>query len=540
MGIELTSGFFNATLVDGIPDRTYTAEQVNDYFKGLISENGIFANVSSACQVVAGGGMSLIIKSGRGKVGSNWFEIPSDITVELSASDVILNRIDGIFISRDINERVVEVVVKEGTLATTPTQPTITRDDTVADICLAYITVNKNVSEITNSMIQDTRSNNVVCGWITGLINQMDTTTLFNQYQEAQDEFILEKTEQFNSWEEEQKTAFDTWFTNVKSEVMATNLYREYRGVYATVTENERTITIPTSINYKHNSTDILSVYVNGLLQAESKYAIDSTGTSITFTSSLATVGTVIQFVNKKCVEGTLDESTILRVEALENAMAGIEDFDYVATGADDNVTLSNMVRNFLDGVGMYADVADNANMTIKVNGVLGIGSLIDNVGFDFNSATESNRRVIVDFGNATIPEFAFTVSGAMAVFSSTSQVTIRNANVKAVASSGMTLYGFHGGKARDCKLYLDANNLSVTVYGGWACDEVNNCEITIVNATSSNTYGLYLCTKAITNTINQPVGTSIRANTGQLLLGNTVDISISVSGATDIGTIYV
>lgn len=169
--IELNSGFFNAIMVNDEPDRTYTAEQVNDYFKGLISDNGIFATVSDACQIVGSTGMKVIVKSGRGKVGNNWFEIDKDYTIDIPSSDVILNRIDRIVISRDNSTRLTHVKLLEGELSSTPTPPSLTRDETTYEICLANIIVNKNTTSITNSMIEDTRSNNDVCGWIVSLIN---------------------------------------------------------------------------------------------------------------------------------------------------------------------------------------------------------------------------------------------------------------------------------------------------------------------------------------------------------------------------------
>ena len=118
--ITLKSGFFNSTLIDGEPDRVYTAEQLNDYLKGLVSENGIYANISSDCQVVASDGMNVILKTGRGKVGSNWFEIDNDITIPISASDVVLNRIDSIVIQRNNSTRLTAIVLKVGQLSSNP------------------------------------------------------------------------------------------------------------------------------------------------------------------------------------------------------------------------------------------------------------------------------------------------------------------------------------------------------------------------------------------------------------------------------------
>lgn len=97
--LELKSGFYNAVMVDGEPDRTYNAEDVNEHLEGLVSDSGIYANISTACQVLQGTGMQVIVKAGRGKVNNHWFKVETDTTIDISTADVILNRIDRIAVS---------------------------------------------------------------------------------------------------------------------------------------------------------------------------------------------------------------------------------------------------------------------------------------------------------------------------------------------------------------------------------------------------------------------------------------------------------
>lgn len=528
--INLQSGFFNAVMVDGSPDRTYNADSVNKFFEGLVSENGIFETVSTACQVVESSGMNVVVKAGKGIVSSHWFYIVSDTSLSIANSDVILNRIDAIVVRMDLNTRTIVLTVKQGTLATNPVAPTLTRTDEVYEIALAYVTVNKNVTSINNSMITDTRSNNNLCGWIVGLIKQMDTTTLFNQYQSAQDNFINEQTEAFNTWFEENQTT-----------LKATSLYREYSTKYKTVLENESTFTIPTSIQYT-NGMDVLNIFINGFKIGEDEFSINTAGTQITLTYPLDRAGTEIEFVNKKCVEGTVAESTVSRVEELETKVNALTNLDYNCSGTDDNISISNIVKSFLNGTGDYSGVNEHASLYISVVGNLGITNLIDSsYVFDFNSSVSSNRKIYIDFSRATIPTLAFSAT-TLAVFSSIENVSILNANVQVTYSVSGTLYGFHGGKAKDCKLNIQGSTSTQAIYGGWACDEVNNCEIILSGVTdSSNKYGLYSCTKAITNTIEMSVGTSIRASGKQLLLGNFVNQSVSVdSTVTNIGTVTI
>lgn len=542
--VNLTCGFFNALLVDGVPDRAYNCTELNDHLAGLVSDSGIYATVSSACQVVAGNGMEVIVKTGRGKVDNHWFMVSSDTSVTISEADVILGRIDAVVVRMNATDRTISLAVVEGELATTPVKPTLTRNDDVYEIALCYVTVSKNITAITTTMIEDVRSNKADCGWIVGLIEEFDTTTLYNQYKEAQEEFINEKTAEFEAWAIQSSEAFNTWFNGNKETLQATNLYREYSATYKTVTANESTFDIPESIHYTNNGLDILNVLINGFKITDDKITVNTEGTQVTLSFVVDTIGTEIEFVNKKCVEGNVAESTVQRVEALEETVASLSGADeYACTGTDDNISLSDIVRAFLDGTGNYSGVADTASLNIKVVGTLGISTLIDGTTvFEFNSTVSSNRRVYVDFSNATIPALAFTAS-TLAVFSAVSNVHILNATVKANYSTAGTFYGFHGGNAKDCKLIINGSSTSSqTIYGGYACDEFNNNEVTLTGSTAeANKYGVYSCTKVLTNTINMSVGVSIRANGNQLLMGNIINTTVSKSGSVvELGTLTV
>ena len=538
MAIELASGFFNAIMQDGVPDRTYNCDDLNEFLKGLVSENGIYAEVSSACQVVASSGMNVVVKTGKGQIGFNWFEIESDTTLEIANSDVVLNRIDRVVIQRSLTNRNTVIYVKQGTLASNPTPPALTRNESVYEIALADILVSKNISAITTALITDQRSNNSVCGWIVGLIEQFDTTTLFNQYQTAQDNFINNQTQSFEDWYDTQTQNFNNWFNGIKEEVKATSLYREYRSLYATVNANEQDISIPSTILFDNNGLDVLEIIINGLVANDNQYSISDDGTSIHLTSPLSVIGTRVEFVNKKSVEGTVAESTVLRVEALEKKVNDNYNCCYDATGENDNVKLSNMVKDFLNGVGNYAGVQDTSCLYVKVCDVLGITSTIDGHVFDFNITATTNRRVIVDFASATIP--LINLSGNIAIMSCTDHISIKHANIKATKRSGQTMYGFYGGHYDDCHINIDCASSTGTCYGAWSCKDVSNSEINLTNV-SNTAYGIYECDKSLFNNISMSSGTSIRLRGKKLMMGNFVNKSIDVdSSVTNIGTITV
>lgn len=533
METNLKAGYFNALMTDNTPDRVYNAEDVNERFKGLVSETGVFATVSNACQVVPGtSGLKVIVKSGRGYVDNHYFEIESDTEITLTAADVILDRYDAIVIRKSSTNRNIILTVKEGTLATNPTYPTITRTNDITEIFLGYVRVSKNATSITAANITDTRPDNDVCGWITGLINQMDTTTLFNQYQAAQEDFINNQTTNFNDW-----------FDDIKDTVTATSLYREYQAVYRSNTIGQTTITIPTSINYVNNGLDVLNVFINGMrLLKDVEYTINSTGTAITLTTPLDVATQDVEFVNKKSVSGTAAESVVVQVEALEDKVDKLASCSYIATGSSDNIALSNIVKNFLNGTGDYSSAANNASMKISVSGSLGVDTLIENQTiFDFTRTTSSNRSVILDFGNATIniPGSPSTVQSIFVVINCGPGVTIENANIVINTYNANTIYGVHGGIVRNSKIKI-SNGTAGIIYGVWGADELSNSEVTIDGgtATGMSQYGAYGTDLVCFNRIyvTGKSNTSIYATAGRII-GNEYSGTLNIdSSAVNLG----
>lgn len=490
MEIELISGFENAVLVDGEPDRVYEAEDINNRYEGLVSSYGIYSNIDGACRVIASSGLKVIVKSGKGEVNNHWFKIEADTELELETADVILDRIDSIIVRRTNNDRNIVLTVKKGELATAPVAPAIERTEEVQEICLANVYITKNATSLSASKITDTRANNNVCGYIACLVDQLNTTELFEQYEDAQNKFINEQTKEFGDW-----------FVDIKDQVAATNLYREYQALYKNATVNEQEITIPTSINYVHNGLDVLNVHINGLrLIKDVDYTINATGTKITLTSPLNAISQDVLFINGKSVEGTIAESTITRVETLETKVADINNYEYEATGSADNIALGNKVVAFLDGTGDYSTVTDNASMYIKVNGVLGLDYSSDDALFNFQSSIASNRKVYVDFRNATIPYSKNISKTGYAIFYEGDNVTIIGANLRIDNITSTTLYGFHGGIIKECNITGTNNNMT-TFYGAWGCKEVSSNVFNVT--TNAANHSIYSCTRAMGNDYN-------------------------------------
>lgn len=183
-------GFFNS--VNG--DRVYNAEDLGRYLHGLIS-SGVYADSSDSLQVLAIGGRTIAVQPGRAMLDCHYMENDAPLTMTLP-SGANMGRIDVVVMRLNLTDRTCGIYIKQGSPGLTPVRPSLTRTDTVKEWMLASINVPGRSEAFTQSAVTDTRSDTTVCGWVTGVINQMDTTTLFLQMEKA----LQEKSATFDTW----------------------------------------------------------------------------------------------------------------------------------------------------------------------------------------------------------------------------------------------------------------------------------------------------------------------------------------------------
>lgn len=189
------SGFFNAVN----NDRVYNAEQMSNIFEGLITD-GVYASVGDKLAVSPSSGMAVQIGSGRGWFKKRWVDNSSPYQLTLEASDVTLNRYCAVCVRVDTTDAVRSAVpyLKYSDYATTPVKPTMTRTETVNEYCLAYVYIPAGSSAVTAANIEDTRGNNELCGWVTGLIEQLSTTTMFSQWEAIFNDWFISLGDKIN------------------------------------------------------------------------------------------------------------------------------------------------------------------------------------------------------------------------------------------------------------------------------------------------------------------------------------------------------
>lgn len=176
------SGFFNANLVNGEFDRVYLAEHFAKYFASFIG-NGIFGGKSNELMVTqpTNSGMKVEMLSGMGWINGYWYENTSNLSLDISVADGVLNRIDNIVIKFGNAERRIWAEVVRGTPASVAVAPEVRRDSDYFELKLAEVHVRAGVVNITQAEIVDTRLDSEVCGFVVGVIQQFDTTEFGKQ-----------------------------------------------------------------------------------------------------------------------------------------------------------------------------------------------------------------------------------------------------------------------------------------------------------------------------------------------------------------------
>ncbi|MGN7116029.1 hypothetical protein [Lysinibacillus odysseyi] len=192
-------------------DRRYKAEDFAQYFATFIG-NGIFVNPSDCLQIFAAGdSMRIIVRPGKAWINGRYLVNDEDYIYELNKADTTLNRIDRIVVRCDYIERKMSVSVKSGTLSASPVAPPLKRDADAYELALADIYVAKGALTLTQGAITDQRLNRALCGLMHGVVDQVDTTTIFNQYQSWFDNYSVTKAGEFLTWQTNVTTALEQW-----------------------------------------------------------------------------------------------------------------------------------------------------------------------------------------------------------------------------------------------------------------------------------------------------------------------------------------
>lgn len=267
----MAESYFPFNSVDG--DRVYKAEDFRNYFAQFIG-NGVFYANANALKVVENGGMQVAVNAGAGWVAGAGYINDSTLTLTLANADGALNRIDRVVLRCSYTERSIYVAVLQGAYSAQPVAPDLSRSADKYELALADVYVAAGATSITQANITDQRLNNTLCGIVTGLIEQADTTDIFNQFEQYFSEFkttyiadieqwTSDQETDFTSWKDTEKTSFSTWVESIKDildastaghlqleiEEQAADVFRRYYDMQNASTEFKADGTIVTTNN---------------------------------------------------------------------------------------------------------------------------------------------------------------------------------------------------------------------------------------------------------------------------------------------------
>lgn len=192
------SGFFNARETeDGTYDREYDAEQFAEYFANFIS-NGVYANPANQLKVVFDDSPNkpfvVIVRKGKAYIDGYWYELTEDMEITIPANTKAYIVKDVIRCTLDKAERKVSIVLEEDVTIDHPTN-----NNNRHDLILSTIIVQPNASKLNAEDITDKRPDKTYCGFVTGVIDQIDTTELFQQYDDAFQNWFNEMKDQLST-----------------------------------------------------------------------------------------------------------------------------------------------------------------------------------------------------------------------------------------------------------------------------------------------------------------------------------------------------
>lgn len=180
-------------------DRVYNAEDIGAFMAPFFS-GGVFADPSTNLQVVEATGMTVTISPGFALIKTSdnklhMYQVTSALTLTIATADGALDRIDRIVVRHDATNRLISAQIKQGTYG--EPAPAIVQNSDYWELALADISVAAGTTAITQAMITDQRLNSAVCGVVAATVQQLDTTTLFAQY----------------------NAAFTAWFDSIKDQL---------------------------------------------------------------------------------------------------------------------------------------------------------------------------------------------------------------------------------------------------------------------------------------------------------------------------------
>jgi hypothetical protein len=383
-----TSGFFPS--YNG--DRKYFTAFFAEYFADFIG-NGIYPNPSTQCQVLANGDMTVTLKPGNAYINGYRYKNDSDKTLTLETADGVLKRIDRIVIRSTTLDREIKAYIKKGTFASTPVAPELQRDADMWELGVADIYVANGAVSISQANITDLRLNDTYCGIVSGVVDQVDTTTLFSQYQA----WLANTTEQgeidLTTMKSQFQSDFNLWFS----------------GLQEVLDEN----TAGNLLNLINDNIADIAVHTTAIANLKKIQTANGTGTAITLSNVELEDGFQVTFV---IAEDNQSAATTINGKSLYKPNTT----DVPTLTAGESVTIWYDLTNdcfYLknDTNDLYqqqlADRREILDIKLKLD-ELNVSEFLNKTGIGFFDLFEDNSNIDTTSTTATLADTDVSFSG--------------------------------------------------------------------------------------------------------------------------------
>ena len=329
-------------------DRTYSAEDMNRPYARIVAD-GVFATnegePSSDLQVAAAGtSMNITVQRGQGIFAHKWFENPTALLITVPGNTALYPRVDSVIaqVDKRTSGRAGNIVYRTGTPAQNPEEPAINATADVIEYRIANIRVEPSAGTVAQSDITDLRGS-AACPWVTGLIQQVDTSTLWAQFQAAYNAQYKKYTDDFDAYTEAQRQAWEDFISSLTEELTVTTSVITLTSTHITEAAEDE---IPIGIESYDPETDVLQVYINGLHAVDGDdYVLGEGNATIDLTTALEAGQTVVFVVYKSIIGGGTDSATSL-IQRLDRKLDGfMADSGWIELALEGNVTAASAAK---------------------------------------------------------------------------------------------------------------------------------------------------------------------------------------------------
>lgn len=150
-------GFFDAIVNNGTPDRVYCSDDVNNIFKGMLSD-GVFRMYENALNVAVADGLSINVETGKALVKGHWYINTTVLNLPITTAHATLPRISSIVLRYSRLDRVVKIATVDGIPSVAPLAPDLIQNNDIYELRLYDVYIEAGATGLSNTNITDSRT----------------------------------------------------------------------------------------------------------------------------------------------------------------------------------------------------------------------------------------------------------------------------------------------------------------------------------------------------------------------------------------------